>query len=449
MGRSITTRRGPQASPEVRADDPTLTSFAGLIPFIKFLDEVLEIPSRLALVVDYQGRKRTYAIHHVLASFLAGSVAGIRKLAHLEAAGGDAVLLKFLRMPSWPVRKVFSKALAGLDEGAVSRLRELLTAVGLWSVGHLEECVLDFDSSTIISFGQQEGAVFGYCGKGRNRRRHHPLVASIAETRAIVHADYRDGTAIDAAETIVFFGETVRRVRDRLAGCLTTIRADSGFWSRAVGKWLLQEGLPFVMALPLGAPVKLMLVKATWHTLEADPDIQLAIIPGVQLNLEPRLRVVAIRRFVHDPKAPPQGKRIDQEPKWRYQALITSLDWEAFDVWRFYNDRADCERIFKEAKGALGMSWLVSHDLTANNVAFLLRLLAYNADLLYQHHIEQRAHAEDRPVIRMGLQSRQHRFYRGPGRLLREHDRWVLRVPDCKWLRRLWVFHAPMLVVRC
>ena len=39
-----------------------MTSFAGLIPFIKFLDEVLEIPSRLALVVDYQGRKRTYAI---------------------------------------------------------------------------------------------------------------------------------------------------------------------------------------------------------------------------------------------------------------------------------------------------------------------------------------------------------------------------------------------------
>jgi len=121
MGRNNTTQRGPQASPENRADDPTLTSFAGLIPFIKFLYEVLEIPPRLALVVDYQGRKRTYAIHHVLTSFLAGSVAGFRKLAHLEAAGGDAVLLKFLRMPSWPVRKVFSKALAGMDEGALSR----------------------------------------------------------------------------------------------------------------------------------------------------------------------------------------------------------------------------------------------------------------------------------------------------------------------------------------
>jgi hypothetical protein len=448
MGRSNTTLRGPLASPEVRADDSTLTSFAGLIPFIKFLNEMLEIPSRLAVVVDYDGRKRTYAIHQVLNAFLVCAVAGIRKLAHIEAVEGDAVLLKFLRMPSWPVRKVFSKALAGLDEGAVSRLQELLTTVGLWSVDHREECVLDFDSSTIISFGQQEGAVFGYCGKGRNRRRHHPLVSSLAETRAVIHADYRDGSAIPADETIAFICETVRRVRDRLAGCLPTIRADSGFWSKAVGAWLLQQGLPFVMAMPLAPAVKLMMVNAAWHTLEDEPDIQLAVIPGDLLNLDPRLRVVAIRRFVHDPKAPPQGKRIQHDPRWRYQALITSLDWEALDVWRFYNDRADCERIFKIAKGALGMNWLVGHDLTANSVAFYLRLLAYNADLLYQRNLERRARAESRPLIRMGLLARQNRFYRKPGRLLREHNRWLLRVPDSKWLRRLWVFHAPMLVVR-
>jgi hypothetical protein len=301
MGRSNTTLRGPLASPEVRADDSTLTSFAGLIPFIKFLNEMLEIPSRLAVVVDYDGRKRTYAIHQVLNAFLVCAVAGIRKLAHIEAVEGDAVLLKFLRMPSWPVRKVFSKALAGLDEGAVSRLQELLTTVGLWSVDHREECVLDFDSSTIISFGQQEGAVFGYCGKGRNRRRHHPLVSSLAETRAVIHADYRDGSAIPADETIAFICETVRRVRDRLAGCLPTIRADSGFWSKAVGAWLLQQGLPFVMAMPLAPAVKLMMVNAAWHTLEDEPDIQLAVIPGDLLNLDPRLRVVAIRRFVRIP----------------------------------------------------------------------------------------------------------------------------------------------------
>lgn len=448
MGRRNTTRRGPLPSPEVRIDDATLTRFAGIIPIIKFMNDVLELPRRLALVVDNQGRTRIYAKHQVLFSFMVGALIGMDRLAHLEWLRGDAVLLKFLRLPSWPVRKVFSSALAGLSTAAMARLQDLLTAVGLWSVSATDGIVLDFDSSTIVSFGEQQGAVFGFCGKGRNRRRHHPLVASVAATRAVVHAAYRDGSAIAAEEAISFFGETVRRVRGYFEACLPTIRADSGFWSIPMGRWLLAEGLPFVMSYPLRPALKLMLPHAEWSQLDGDPDIELAVLNGEQLGLDPRLRVVAVRRFVHDEKAPPQGKAVQEDPRWRYQALVTSLDDEPLDVWRFYNDRADCERIFKIAKHALGMSWLVSHDLTANSAAFLLRMLAFNADLLYQRHLEGKALVSGRPVLHMGLQSRQVRFYNSAGRWLREHNRWVLRVSDNAWLARLWVFHAPALVVR-
>lgn len=33
-----------------------------------------------------------------------------------------------------------------------------------------------------------------------------------------------------------------------------------------------------------------------------------------------------------------------------YQSLLTSEDWEPRDVWRFYNHRADCERVFRVGK---------------------------------------------------------------------------------------------------
>jgi len=102
VGRSNTTRRGPLPTPEVRTDDETLTRFAGAIPLIKFLNEVLGIPQWLATVVDYQGRKRKYAIHHVLFAFLVGALRGVERMAHLEWPRGDAVLVKFLRLPSWP-----------------------------------------------------------------------------------------------------------------------------------------------------------------------------------------------------------------------------------------------------------------------------------------------------------------------------------------------------------
>ena len=447
MGRSNTSRRGPLPAPEVRADEDTLTRFAGTIPLIKYLSEVLELPLKLDLVVDYEGRKRPYGIHHILFAFVIGALVGVERLAHIEWLNGDAVLLKFLRLPSWPVRKVFSNALAGLTQEAIERLQALLTAMGLWALPDSSSMILDFDSSSIVSFGEQEGAVFGYCGKGRNRRRHHPLVASVAATRAVVHAEYRDGSAIDAKEAIAFFEETVRRVRARLAGCLPTIRADSGFWSIPMMNWLLKENLPFVMAFPLRPSLKLMLHIAVWETLEDDPDIQLTSLTGEAVGLDSRVRVVAIRRFVHDASAPPQGKEILGDHDWRYQALVTSLDWAPLDVWRFYNGRADCERIFKVGKHALGMNWLVSHDLRANEAAFLLRMLAFNVDILFQRHLEEKAREEQRPTMRLGLQARQHRFYNGVGRWLREHGRWVLRVARNARLEKLWAYHAPSLIV--
>jgi hypothetical protein len=284
MGRSNLSSRGPLPSPIVRVDESSLTSFAGAIPLIKFFNSVLELPQRLSYIVDYKGRKRLYAVHLVLFSFLVGALLGTERLAQLEFLRGDAVLLKFLRLPSWPVRKVVSHALGSLSDTAVSGLRDLLATIGLWSLSDPNGVILDFDGSTIVSYGEQEGALFGYCGKGRNRRRHHPLVASVAATRAVVNAKYRDGSAIDAKESISFFAETVARVRSRFPGCRPTLRADSGFWSNAIAAWMLKEKLPFIFAFPLGSALKLMLHVAAWKTLD-DPDIELASLKGEDVGL--------------------------------------------------------------------------------------------------------------------------------------------------------------------
>ena len=93
------------------------------------------------------------------------------------------------RLAHWPVRKVFAAALGGLSDKAAERLGRLVTTLGLAPMQGARQVTVDLDSSVIVSFGEQEGAVFGYCGKGRNRRRHHPLVASVQGARTVVHAD--------------------------------------------------------------------------------------------------------------------------------------------------------------------------------------------------------------------------------------------------------------------
>ena len=144
-------------------------------------------------------------MHLVLYAFVIAALLGIERLAHLDWLQGDSVILKFLRLPAWPVRKVFSKALAEVDDESLVRLQDLLTDLGLLRLQGQRSVVADFDSSVIVAFGKQEGAVFGYCGRGRNRRRYYPLVASVANGRTVFHAKYRDGSAIDADKNVSFF----------------------------------------------------------------------------------------------------------------------------------------------------------------------------------------------------------------------------------------------------
>ena len=442
MGRSSTTKRGSLPRPTVRADDPHLTRFAGAIPFIRFC-ESQGVAKALREVVGLSPERRRHAPHRVLFAFLVASVLGFGRLAHLDWCKGDAVLLKVLRFSSWPVRKVFSTALAGVTDAGLATLSRLVTRLGLLGLSKAPSVVIDFDGTAIVAYGEQEGATFGYCGKGRNRRRHHPLVASVAETRAVVLAKYRDGSGIDATEAIEFFREAVRRVREGVGPKDVLLRADSGFWSKQMGDWLLGEKLPFAFALPLSPGVKLVAWKAGFQRVDdCDDDVEIAELPGALVGLDAKLRVVLVRRRLHDPSAPPAGKKLEQDPLHRYQAIVTSLDTDAVGVWRFYNGRGDAERVFKVGKHALALGNLVGSSLRANSAAFLLRLLAFNLDLAFQREADRAAATAGRKVEPLGLAARQPRLYHLAGRLLRAADRWILRLPKAHQVARLWDYYA-------
>ena len=169
MGRHDRTRRGRLPKPEVRPDEPTLTHFAGMTPLITFLSENLELskPLLLAIGPDPARGRRTHAVHLVLFAFVVGAIAGVERLAHLEWLRDDFVLLKYLRLGSWPVRKVFSAAFEFVSDAGVYAIEALISDIGLASVRERDSVVIDFDNTAIVDNGEAEGSMFGYCGKGR------------------------------------------------------------------------------------------------------------------------------------------------------------------------------------------------------------------------------------------------------------------------------------------
>ena len=137
------TRRGRLPRPEVRADDPALTRFAGLIPLILFMTEALGIPALLKKVVNYRGRRRVHAPHLVLFAFVVAALAGVERLAHLDWLRDDVALVKYLRFAYWPVRKVFSAALSTVTERGVRLLEAFVGEMGLATVKGASSAIID------------------------------------------------------------------------------------------------------------------------------------------------------------------------------------------------------------------------------------------------------------------------------------------------------------------
>jgi hypothetical protein len=63
---------------------------------------------------------------------------------------------------------------------------------------------------------------------------------------------------------------------------------------------------------------------------------------------------------------------------WQYEAIVTNLEWEAIDLWRFYNQRCCMENYIKEAKNGFSIDRIATSDFTANELDLLIKLLAYN-----------------------------------------------------------------------
>ena len=119
-------RKGPLLQPSVHLDDPTITRFAGLIPVFLFADKNLNLTNRLRDASPDARKRVSFPIQHLFSAFMAASLAGVQKLAHLELLRHDRVFQKMVRLKDWPTRKVFAEALNASDQ-TIRGLSHLIT----------------------------------------------------------------------------------------------------------------------------------------------------------------------------------------------------------------------------------------------------------------------------------------------------------------------------------
>jgi hypothetical protein len=228
-------------------------------------------------------------------------------------------------------------------------------------------CTIALDSSSYeqASVGK-EGSTKAYNGEGG----YHPLVAFWAEERELLFSHLRRGSAHTARNAVWFLRQTLKRVP---AAATKKLRADSGFYSKAVVEWCEREGLTFPITADQTAPL-LQAISALpercWRPLPA-----YALSAVAALSYQPVGWARPYRYVVKRELAVTQTGAL----YWKYRAVVTNeaaLPAGAVMVWHLQH--ADMENAIKEHKSEFSLEKLPTQKFHANWAYLLMGQIAFN-----------------------------------------------------------------------
>lgn len=251
--------------------------------------------------------------------------------------------------------------------------------------GKIKEDWLDFDSSVIERYGNQEGAKVGYNPKKRGRPSHHPLIAFLSKSRFVIMLWNRSGNTKSNNNAIRFFQESYERIKDKLK--IIGIRMDSGFYDLKIIKELEDKGLIYIISAMFYLPIQQKLYsQKNW--IKIGEGLEICDFKFKHPRWDKERRYIGIRQEIARRKKA-KGKQLSlfEMPGYRYSAFITNSDKRMEEVYRGYNPRGNDENVIKELKYDFALGGFSMKKFYATEAAMILRVLAYNLYNLLRYDV--------------------------------------------------------------
>lgn len=249
---------------------------------------------------------------------------------------------------------------------------------------------LDVDSSVITRYGEQQGAKRGYNPNKRGRNSHHPLFAFVSDIRMVANCWNRSGDTNSSSNCIHFLEETFDILKNKKVGLF---RADSGFCSESILKFIEDKGIAYVMSCKLYTNLQSVIYNQTnWQAIGLGTWI--TEIEYQQGGWSRARRIIIIKQEEEvRPKC--TGKKLNSvlklihvEPdkvyKTRYHAFVCNQQLPAIEIWEQYKRRGDAENRIKELKEDFGVQGFCMDDFCATETAMRFVMIAYNLMSLFR-----------------------------------------------------------------
>jgi len=363
-----------------------LTRFGGLSLFQAFCRS-LQIRRFLQLYVrwpdyDYRG-------YHPADLFLAhvvSIVAGLGRIENTQCLIHNGLIPPLLGLNEFPHRdtlRTFLLRFAPESLRSLQAAHDKVRAELFRRLDLLYSATVDADTTTLMTYGSQEGVARGYVPKQRHwQPSYAPLLASEGRSGLSLGVELRGGNVHSSTGAGEFLDHLLGKLPSSLAASRTRLRLDGAFYDRKIIEPLENQGLGYVVVARMYQRLQRTMVVAPYH--EFARHWEAGEFTYTPFYWKKEHRFVAVRRPV---AAEPEEiqRRLFTFKKYTYhRALVTNLDLTPAGVWRFYCDRGAQELLLRELKDSYAMAKIPTRSFWANAAYLEAILWAYDLVLAFQ-----------------------------------------------------------------
>jgi len=358
-----------------------LTTYAGLIPVMKFLTK-LEFSRCFHKVVQHtRGKNARYQLCDAVELHLLSLIAGARSVDESLRVWSDKVLCKLGGWQTMMDATTMSRIFKTVSDKHVSELETLnhvlrgrawkraraftshLMRVSMW---------IDVDSTVKTTYGKKQGgAVVGYNPHKRGAPSYNPQLAFCAATKEILQGWMRCGNAYTSNGIVAFMQQLSAHLPKRTR---INFRGDSGYFVGALLDWLDGRGDGYLIKVKLKGLVGLLESK-TWTAVTGHANWEQTEFTHRCGTWTKTRTFVAVRRAKEEDSR--QAKLLNLKA-YDYLCYVTTENITPWQTHKKYGERATCETWIDEAKNQMGLAHVKTKDFLASAALFQSAIIAYN-----------------------------------------------------------------------
>jgi len=437
-------------------DEPTLTSFAGLVLFQQ-LFIVLGIKARLRDCFRHLKSGKIYGYATICLQLVIHVLLGFRELRHGDYYRDDPLIKRILGLKQLPDVGTISRTLKEADEKSVENLRRMLRDMVLARLSKLQLCrvTLDFDGSVQSTGRFAEGTAVGFNKEKKGQRSYYPLFCTIAQTGQVVDFHHRPGNVHDSRGARSFILACIAEIRKLLPNACIEVRMDSAFFSDEIVSTLRDKGIEFTISVPFERfPELKAMIEGRKRWRRVNGGSSYFEIPWKPQKWDQHFRFIFVRtRNKKQRKGVMQlDLFIPYEYGYDFKVVVTNKTVKAKTAVAFHNGRGAQEGIFAELKSRCHMGHIPVRTLIGNQLYLLAGLLAHNLtrELQMLTLPRRRGSTAKRATLWVfeQLDSLRGRLIQRAGRLTRPQGKLTLTICACRAVKKR-ITHGLEALQRC